>query len=63
MPFLVNPPGPNGPAVYSEPFNTVATRFLIQAILSGEITNRTQAVADWLHTHTKAKETLPSNFD
>jgi hypothetical protein len=60
VPFLVNPPGPNEPAVYSQPFNTVATRYLIEAILRGEITNRTQAVADWLQIHAPARATLQS---
>jgi hypothetical protein len=58
VPFLVNPPGPNEPVVYSQPFNTVATHDLILAILRGEITNRTQAVADWLQAHAPAKATV-----
>lgn len=58
VPFLVNPPGTNAPAVYSQPFNTVATRSLIEAILRGEITNRTQAVADWLQAHAPARATV-----
>ena len=58
VPFLVNPPGSNGPAVYPQSFNTVATRGLIEAILRGEITNSTQAVADWLQAHAPAKRPL-----
>jgi hypothetical protein len=58
VPFLVNPPGPNAPVVYSQPFNTVVTRDLIEAILRGEITNRTQAVADWLQAHAPARATV-----
>ncbi len=62
VPFLVNPPGPNGPVVYSGAFNTVATRSLIEAILRGEITNRTEAVADWLRLHAPARETVPGHL-
>ncbi len=61
VPFLVNPPGSNGPAVYPQPFNTVATRGLIEAILRGEVTNSTQAVADWLQAHAPAKATVKGN--
>jgi hypothetical protein len=62
VPFLVNPPGTNEPVVYSQPFNTVATRYLIEAILRSEITNRTQAVADWLQAHAPAKATVEGKF-
>jgi hypothetical protein len=62
VPFFVNPPGPNEPVVYSQPFNTVETRYLIQAILRGEITNSTQAVAGWLQTNAPAKATFPGKL-
>ena len=62
VPFLVNPPGPNGPMVYTQAFNTVATRFLIQAILRGEITNTTQSVADWLQANAPARATVPGTL-
>jgi hypothetical protein len=62
VPFLVNPPGANRPVVYSQSFNTVATRSLIEAILRGEITNRTQAVADWLKVNAPEKVTVPGTL-
>jgi len=62
VPFLVNPPGPNSLAVYSQPFNTVATKYLILAILRGEITNTTAAVATWLKAHAVARETVDVKF-
>jgi hypothetical protein len=55
---LVNPAGTNDPVVYSEPFNTVTTRTLIEAILRGEITNNTQSVADWLQGHAMIRATV-----
>ena len=61
VPFLVNPPGTNIPVVYSQSFNTVETRFLIQAILRGEVTNLA-ATADWLDAHTRPKQTVKGQF-
>jgi hypothetical protein len=40
----------------------VATRSLIEAILRGEITNRTQAVADWLKVNAPEKVTVPGTL-
>ena len=57
VPFLVDPPGKTLPVTYAEAFNTAITRRLITSILQGEITNSSQAVADWLNTNAKPRPT------
>jgi hypothetical protein len=62
VPFLVDPPGKTLPVTYSQPFNTAITRKLIVAILQGQITNSTQAVADWLKVNAHPRPTAQSNL-
>ena len=62
VPFLVDPPGKTLPVNYTEPFNTAITRRLITAILQGEITNSTQAVADWLKANAKPRPPTQGRF-
>jgi hypothetical protein len=38
VPFLVKTPGHGAPLEYAEPFNTVATRALVERILAGKVT-------------------------
>ncbi len=61
VPFLVNPPGSNAPATFSQSFNTITTCDLVMAILRGEITN-TQGTADWLTANLKQRPTYIGTF-
>lgn len=57
VPFLVKPPGKNGPMACPQPFNTVLTHDLILAILRRELTNQ-QDAAHWLDAHATQSATI-----
>ena len=59
VPFIVKPPGANGPINYAPKINTILTHDLILAILRGEITSQRELVP-WLDEHGKPLPT--SNF-
>jgi hypothetical protein len=50
VPFLIKPPGPSQPIIFSPEINTVLTHDLVLAILRGELTNQPQAVC-WIEEH------------
>jgi hypothetical protein len=62
VPFLIDPPGKTEAVTYSQPFNTAITRRLILAILQGQITNSTQAVADWLAVNARSRPTTQGSL-
>jgi hypothetical protein len=47
IPFLIKPEGPPNALKYEKPFNTVITRYLIDAIMSGEVST-SEDIAHWL---------------
>jgi hypothetical protein len=57
VPFVIKPPGRNGPVTYAPAINTLLTHDLILAILRGEVADQS-ALAGWLDANGKPLPTV-----